>query len=374
MPYRRPAWVEVDESAIAHNVRTLKGLISPSTRFLAVVKADGYGHGAELTARAALGAGAYGLGVATVDEALVLRGAGIDAPVLVLGEPPAEAAEIIVRERIAVALTSREMAIALSRAAALSGQVAACHLKVDTGMHRIGVRAEEAGDFAQWLKDLPGLSIEGVFTHFATADVPGDWDFERQLARFRRALDDIRASGTRPAVVHAANSAATMLHPEAHFDMVRCGIAIYGLEASPDLRGRVPLRPAMSVHARVSFVKRIGLGDGVSYGLTWRASGPTTIATLPIGYADGLHRVLSNEMTVLIGGRRCRQVGRICMDQLMVEVPAGLDVRTGDEAVIVGRQGAESIEMHELSSLAATIDYELACGLALRMERRPASV
>lgn len=373
MPYHRPAWVEVDASAIAHNVRALKALMSPATRFLAVVKADGYGHGAEAAARAALGAGADGLGVATVDEALALRSAGIGAPLLVLGEPPVEAAELLVREGIAVAITSRGMAIALSRAATLAGGSAACHLKVDTGMHRIGVRAEDAGEFALLLKDLPGLSIDGVFTHFATADVPGDWDFERQLTRFKRSLDDIRAAGVRPGIIHAANSAATMLHPEAHFDMVRCGIASYGLDASVETRGIVPLRPAMSVHARVSFVKRIGLGDGVSYGLTWHAGGPTTIATLPIGYADGVQRALSNKMAVLIGGHRCRQVGRICMDQLMVEIPAGIEVRAGDEAVVVGRQGAETITMGELSSLAGTIDYELACGFALRMERRPAS-
>lgn len=373
MPYRRPAWVEVDASAIAHNVRALKSLTPASTRFLAVVKADGYGHGAEAVARAALGAGAEGLGVATVDEALALRAAGIRAPILVLGEPPVDAADIVVQEGIAVALTTRQMAIALSHAAERSNGRAACHLKVDTGMNRIGVRAEEAGGFALWLKDLPGIAVEGVFTHFATADVPGDWDFERQSTRFRHALEDVRAAGLRPGIVHAANSAATILHPEVHFDMVRCGIAIYGLDASPEVHGRVSLLPAMSVRTRVSFVKRIALGDGVSYGLTWHASGPTTIATLPIGYADGVSRILSNRMEVLIGGRRCRQAGRICMDQLMVEVPSGLEVHPGDEAVILGRQGDDEIAMRELSALAGTIDYELACGFALRMERRQVS-
>ncbi|MDY0340197.1 MAG: alanine racemase [Coriobacteriia bacterium] len=372
MPYRRPAWVEVDASAIEHNVRTLKALTPPSTRFLAVVKADGYGHGAEAVARAALRGGAEGLGVATTDEALALRGAGVRVPLLVLGEPPVDAAEILVREGIAVALTSREMAAALSRAATSVDTRAICHLKIDTGMHRIGVPAEKAGDFAQWLKGLPGLAVDGVFTHFATADVPGDWDFESQMTSFGRALDDVRAGGVHPGIAHAANSAATILHPETHLDMVRCGIAIYGLDASHSTRGRLSLRPAMSVRTRISFVKRIGLGDGVSYGLTWHASGPTTIATLPIGYADGVQRILSNRMEVLIGGQRCKQVGRICMDQLMVEVPPGVDAGVGDEVVIVGRQGAAAIAMGELSDIAGTIDYELACGFALRMERRPA--
>jgi alanine racemase len=373
MSYRRPAWVEVDASAITHNVRTLKALTPQTARFMAVVKADGYGHGAVAVARAALAGGADRLGVATVEEAVELREAGIRAPVLVLAEPPADSADILVREGITVTVTSREMAAALSHAASAAGGQAVCHLKVDTGMHRIGVRAEEAGDFAQWLKALPGVLVEGVFTHFATADVPGDWEFDRQVTRFRNAVEEIRGAGLRPAIVHAANSAATMLHPQTHLDMVRCGIAIYGLEAAPSTRGVVQLRPAMSVRARVSFVKRIGLGDGVSYGLTWHASGPTTIATLPIGYADGVHRMLSNSMEVLIAGRRCQQVGRICMDQLMVEVPGNLDVRPGDQAVLVGTQGGESILMRELAERAGTIDYELACGFALRMERRTPS-
>jgi len=371
MPYERPAWVEVDESAIVHNVRTLRTLTPARTRFMAVVKADGYGHGALTAARAALHAGADRLGVATVDEALELRASGVTAPVQILAEPPVEAADVLVKNGIAVTLASREMAIALSRTAALIDVPAVCHLKVDTGMNRIGVKAEDAGEFAAWLKGLPGLGLEGVFTHFATADVPGDWEFARQVERFRLALEDIRDAGVRPTIVHAANSAATILHPDTHHDMVRCGIAIYGLDASAATTGRVDLRPAMSVKTRVSFVKRIGLGDGVSYGLTWHASGPTTIATLPVGYADGIHRVLSNQMDVLIHGMRCRQVGRVCMDQMMVEIPAGMDVHVGDEAVIVGRQGSEYIAMDELAQRAGTINYEMACAFALRMERRP---
>lgn len=371
MPYKRPAWVEVDESAIVHNVRTLRALTPARTRFMAVVKADGYGHGALTAARAALHAGADRLGVATVDEALELRASGITAPVQVLAEPPVEAADVLVKNGITVTLTSPEMAVALSRTAALIDVPAVCHLKVDTGMNRIGVKAEDAGEFAAWLKGLPGLELEGVFTHFATADVPGDWDFARQVERFRLALEDIRDAGVRPTIVHAANSAATILHPDTHHDMVRCGIAIYGLDASAATAGRVDLRPAMSVKTMVSFVKRIGFGDGVSYGLTWHASGPTTIATLPVGYADGIHRVLSNQMDVLIHGMRCRQVGRVCMDQTMVEIPGDVDVRMGDEAVIVGRQGSECIAMDELAQRAGTINYEMACSFSLRMERRP---
>ncbi len=369
MTYRRYAWLEIDAAAITRNVRTLKSLTKPGTSFMAVVKADGYGHGALAAANAAIAGGADRLGVATLEEAAALREGGVSAPVHVLSEPPATGVGLVIEQRITPTLYSRDFAVALSRAAMLAGVTVPYHLKIDSGMNRIGVRAEEAHDLAAWLKGLPGLAMEGAFTHFATADVPGDWEFDSQVDRFGRAIDRMRTEGVRPQVVHAANSAATILHPETHHDLVRCGIAIYGLHPAPSTRGRVELEPAMSVKARVSLVKRIGLGDGVSYGFTYHAGGPTTIATVPIGYADGVHRVLSNSMEVLIRGVRCRQVGRVCMDQMMVEVPERLGVSAGDEVVLVGSQGAERILMDEPAELAGTINYELACGFALRMDR-----
>lgn len=366
----RHAWVEVDAGAIARNVRALKALTRPGTRFMAVVKADGYGHGALTAARAALAAGADRLGVATLAEAVALREGGITVPVQVFSEPPADAAGIFIEHGITATVTTVRFAGALSRAAARAGVPAVAHLKLDTGMNRIGFPAESAAEVATAVRALPGIELEGVMTHFATADAPGDWGFGRQMGRFGRALEDLRDSGIRPALVHAANSPATILHPETHLDMVRCGIAIYGLHPADATRGHVELEPAMSVKARVTLVKRIGLGEGVSYGFTWHASAPTTIATIPVGYADGVHRVLSDRMHVLIGGRRCAQVGRICMDQLMVEVPPGLAVAEGDEVVLVGRQGEEAITMDEVATLAGTINYEAACSFALRLERR----
>ena len=366
----RYGWVEVDLGAIAQNVRTLKALTAPGTAFMAVVKADGYGHGAIEPSRAALEAGAEWLGVATVDEALEIRGAGIAGPLLIVSEPPAEAADVLVENDITATVTTREFASTLSRSAMRADRRVPYHLKVDTGMNRIGVRVADVPDIVNWLRDLPGLVLEGVMTHFATADVPGDWEFSRQVERFEDVIGALRTERIRPRLAHAANSAATILHPETHRDMVRCGIAIYGLHPGEATYGCVDLAPAMMVKGRVSLVKRIGLGEGVSYGLTWQAPAPTTVATVPIGYADGVHRVLSNRMPVLIGGRRCRQIGRVCMDQLMVEVPDGLDVRQGDEVVLVGRQGEERIVMDELATLAGTINYELACGFALRLERR----
>jgi alanine racemase len=309
------------------------------------------------------------LGVATVDEAIALRAAGISAPMQLLSEPPAEGAGLLLDRDIVPAVTTRDFAVALGRAALARNTEARYHLKVDSGMNRIGVRAEEAAEFALGLKDFPGLSMEGVFTHFATADVPGDWDVERQLRRFSAAVEGIRGEGLTPSIVHAANSPATVLYPESHFDMVRCGIALYGLHPSAATRGLVDLRPAMSVKARATLVKRVPIGEGVSYGLTWHASASSIVATLPLGYADGVHRVLSNEMELLVAGRRVRQIGRVCMDQLMAEVPRDVEVAHGDEFVLVGEQGSERIAIEELAEKAGTINYELACAFGMRLPR-----
>jgi alanine racemase len=366
---QRWAWVEVDLSAIDRNVRTLKALTKPGTLFMAVVKADGYGHGALHAARTALAAGADRLGVATVPEGLSLREAGVTAPILILAEPPETTIRDLLDNDLVPTVTTREFAVALGKQALLRGSEARYHLKIDTGMHRIGVRAEDAAQFARSLADFPGLALEGTFTHFATADVPGDWDVQRQIERFLRALDEMRTEDVAPGIVHAANSPATILYPESHFDMVRCGIALYGLHPSKATYDVVDLAPSMSVRARVSFLKRIGMGDGVSYGLTWQATAPATIATLPLGYADGVHRALSNRMRVLVGGKRCQQVGRVCMDQLMVEVQRGVTSHRGDEVVLVGEQGTEAIPMDEVAELAGTINYEMACAFGMRLER-----
>lgn len=370
MVYERNAWVEIDLAAIRHNVRSLKSRTSPGTLFMAVVKADGYGHGGVPVAREALLAGADRVGVATIEEAVALREAGIGAAIHILSEPPVSSAPLLLEYELIPTVTTREFAENLSREAVAHGREVRYHLEIDTGMNRIGVRAEDAHEFAAALRELPGLLHEGTFTHFATADTPGDWDFERQIQRFSHALARMRAEGVNPGIVHAANSAATILHSESHLAMVRCGIAIYGLHPDRSTYDRIDLQPAMSVKARISFVKRVGMGEGVSYGLTWRAIEPTLIATLPLGYADGVHRLASNRMQVLIGGVRCLQVGRVCMDQLMVELPRGMTACVGDEAVLVGAQRGERIEMDELALAAETINYETACAFGMRLPRR----
>jgi alanine racemase len=341
----------------------------PGTLFMAVVKADGYGHGASEVAQAALAAGADRLGVATVDEGVRLRKAGITAPVQLLSEPPISAAALLVRYGLRPALYSAGFAAALSAAGVTAGSAVPYHLKVNTGMNRIGVEWADAAAFVESLGGLPGIVLEGVFTHFATADVPGDWDFERQIERFGAAVTEMRERGVDPGIVHAANSPATILHPKTHLDMVRCGIALYGLHPCDATRGRIDLHPAMAIRARVSQVRRVPMGEGVSYGLTWRAASPATVATLPLGYADGVRRGLSGDMRVLLGGVECRQVGRVCMDQLMVEVPRGLDVAAGDEAVLVGSQGDRALTMDEQAERLGTINYEVACGYGARLAR-----
>ncbi|MDZ4064012.1 MAG: alanine racemase, partial [Coriobacteriia bacterium] len=369
MDYRRYARGEIDLGAIAHNVRGLKGLTRPGTLFMAVVKADAYGHGVVPVARTVLASGADRLAVATVEEAVELREAGIDSLLHILSEPPPSAADLLVDHDVVTTVTSRPFAVALGRAAASAGTEARFHLKVDTGMNRIGVRAEEAAEFAAGLKEFPGLRHEGTFTHFATADVPGDWDFERQLERFAIALEQMGTEGVDPGIVHSANSAATILHPETHMDMVRCGIALYGLHPSQPTYGRIDLRPAMSVRAQVSFVKHVGMGEGVSYGMTYRAAAPVAIATIPLGYADGLHRAASNKLEVLIKGVRCPQIGRITMDQVMIETPRDLNVTPGEDVVIVGEQGGVTLTMDDYAEQAGTINYETACAFGMRMGR-----
>ncbi|TLM70292.1 MAG: alanine racemase, partial [Actinobacteria bacterium] len=256
MPYLRPAWAEVDTGAVTANVRALRACVGSGVAFMAVVKADAYGHGDVECARAALAGGADRLGIATIEEGVHLREAGVTAPVHMLVEPPASGAPLVVAHRLVPTVFTKEAAIALSRAAERAGETVDFHLKVDTGMNRIGVRAEEAAEFAETLAALPGLRMEGVFTHFATAEVPGDWDFDAQLERFGEALETMRERGIRTGVVHAANSAAAVLRPESRFDMVRCGIAVYGLHPADSTRGRVDLTPAMSVKAKVARVQR----------------------------------------------------------------------------------------------------------------------
>ncbi len=365
----RPSRVEVDLDAIAANVRTLRARAAP-TPVWAVVKADGYGHGAVAVARAALAAGAAGLAVALVEEARVLRAAGIDARVLLLSEPPVTAARAVVDAGLEPTAYSSEMVAALDAAAAGSAEPLPVHLKVDTGMHRVGCAPEEVVDLAAAVDRAPGLRLASVWTHLAVADEPDRPDTAAQLARFDAAVAAVEAAGIAVPERHAANSAGTIAHPGARHDLVRAGIAVYGIAPSPALAGAVPLRPALRLVSAVSHVKQVAAGEGVSYGLRWAPEETTTVATVPLGYADGVRRRLGGlGAEVLIGGRRCPIAGTVTMDQITVDCGPGATVARGDEVVLIGRQGAEEVTAEEWAERLGTIGYEITCGLGPRLPR-----
>ena len=372
----RWAWADVDLDAIRHNVEHLRTVVAPSALW-AVVKANGYGHGAVETANAALEAGAQGLCVALVDEGVELRAAGIDAPILVLSEQPAEAVDDIVCFRLMATVYTAAFVDALA-AAARSRRVQGVpvHLKIDTGMQRVGASVDGVDAVVAALDShAPTLRLVGVFTHLALADEPADHFTRDQLARFDDALQALSLPpGT---LVHAANSAGALAHPDARRSFVRAGIAIYGISPGhgvDELCGA--LRPALSLTARVSFVKRVAARSRISYGLRHTFERDATVATVPIGYADGVpRRLFEVGGEVLVGGRRRRIVGVVTMDQLMVD--CGDDpVSVGDEVVLIGRQdgpdGPQVVRAEHWADLLGTIGYEIVCGIGPRVPRRHA--
>lgn len=373
---RRWAWTEIDLNAVRHNAATVKQRIGRGVRLMAVVKADAYGHGAVRCAKTALNSGAEYLGVATVDEAIELREALVNAPILVLSEPPLAAIPLLIAYKVMPSVYTPEFAIQYAEAADAYGVRAPYHLAVNTGMNRIGVRHDEVVAFMTQVSFHRALDLVGVFTHYATADAAETLDFQIQTKRFIEAVAALRAAGIDPGIVHAANTAATIRYPDVHFDMVRLGIGLYGLHPCQITRPLIDLRPAMSVHARVTDARLVPMSEGVSYGMTYRSPGSVKICTLPVGYADGLRRGLSNRMDVIVEGKRCQQVGSICMDQCMFEVDMRIygtkrriDPQIGDEVLLVGRQGDSIITLDDMAYTLDTINYELAIGFSHRMPR-----
>jgi alanine racemase len=360
----RPTGVEIDLEAIRGNVRVLK---PAGAELMAVVKANGYGHGDVPVARAAIEAGASWLGVALVEEGIRLREAGIDAPILLLSEFPKDSEKDLLASDLTPTVYSAEKAAALADAGRSTGREVRVHLKVDTGMHRVGIAPGPALELARSLRD-DGIVIDGVWTHLARSEELGISTTDEQLERFRRFLDDLEAERIRPRYRHAANSGAAISRPDAHLDLVRVGIAMYGIVPGPDLAGMKDLRPAMSLRSRVGHVQRLGAGEAISYGHTYRLDRDSTIATVPIGYADGYLRSLSNRGRVLIRGKRYGVAGIVTMDQLMVDL--GDDpVEIGDEVVLFGREGGEEIRAEEVAGWAGTIGYEIVCAVSERVPR-----
>lgn len=370
-------WAEIDLDAIARNIRKLKLATKPPASLMAVVKADGYGHGAPMVARTALANGATSLGVARIDEGILLRTAGIAAPILVFGYTPPSRIPELLRYRLTPAVYSVEDARRMAEISAAREEEIPIHLKFDTGMGRVGLVADAISDPVTTvgsLAALPGIRLQGMFTHFATADQRDKAYTRTQLAAFSRLVEQLTAAGLRPPVVHAANSAALMELPESHFDMVRPGIALYGIYPSEEVcQNGIRLTPAMQVRSRILQVKKVPCGASVSYGATWTTRRPATIATIACGYADGYNRLLSNCGHVLINGHRAPVVGRICMDLTMVDVSDIPDVRQGGIATLFGRDQGKEILADELAKAVGTIPYEIVSSLTGRVPRYPLS-
>jgi Alr-MurF fusion protein len=368
----RPTWVEIDLSAIANNTRQIQSLVGPGVRILASLKADAYGHGALKVARTVLHNGASMLGVATVSEATPLREAGIDAPILVFGYVPHWQMREAVRLGLTITLYSIESAQAFSRAALALGYTVKVHVKVDTGMGRLGIRAEQIAEILELVHeiiDLPGLELEGIYTHFAMADTQDLTHARMQLSRFQHVLQAIERAQIRAPLVHAANSAAILSLSEAHFNMVRPGIALYGLDPSQQVRLPGAFRPALSFKTQVAQVKDIPEGECISYGCTYITERPTRVAILPVGYADGFRRSPTNWGSVLVHGQEAPLLGRVCMDQCIVDVSHIPQVRAGDEVVLIGRQGELSLTAEHVAQRLGTINYEVVSEILARVPR-----
>ncbi|MGE5571675.1 MAG: alanine racemase [Bacteroidota bacterium] len=369
----RPTVAEVDLTSISRNIGAIRRRVGPGPEIMAVVKADAYGHGAVQVATTALTSGATWLGVALVEEGVVLRKSGIIAPILVFGQLFPNQARRALHYSLSCTVSTYEFAEALSVAATQEGKRGKCHVKVDTGMGRIGVPPRQAASFVRRVAMLPNVEVEGIYTHFASADADDKTFACEQLSRFMGVIEALRTAGVQIQFRHAANSAACVDIPEARLDMVRPGILMYGLspfstERFQKLKKEMDIRPALSLKTRVSFLKRVPAGTPVSYGSTYVTKEDTVIATLPVGYADGYSRGLSNRGEVLIRGRRLPIVGRICMDQCMVDV-GSLEVEVGDEAVLIGRQGDQEIAAEEVADKLGTISYEVVCAIGKRVPR-----
>lgn len=362
-----PVWAEVDLAAIRHNIGVL-GERASGAEVMGVVKGYAYGHGNPASAKAMLEGGATRLGVARVAEGLHLRESGLTAPIHVFTEPPPQGIRALLDHDLTPTVYTPAFADALSAAAQERRAPVAVHVKVDTGMHRVGLPAEDVADAAHALKDLPGLTIEGAWSHLAVADVPDHPFTRKQIDLFHELLESFGRAGIALRYRHIANSAATLGIPESHLDIVRTGIASYGLWPGDDLMGSADLRPALALRARVNMVKMVAAGESLSYGLRYELDDAGRVVTIPAGYADGYDRRLSQKADVLVKGRRHRVSGMVCMDQFMVDV-GDLAAEVGDVATLIGRDGEESITAEELARLLGTINYEIAARIPSRVPR-----
>ena len=378
------AWAEIDLDAIANNVRAVRNVTSPHAKLIGVVKADAYGHGAVQVAECLIENGADMLAVSQIDEALQLRLSGVECPILILSDAEPERAEELIKYSITQTVFAPEMAASISEAAVKTGRKAIVHVKIDSGMGRVGFRAEEPETVKKIIDiaRLPNIEIEGIFTHFAVSDEAGGGKYtQKQFGAFMSVCEALKREGLDIPLKHAANSAAILRFPEMHLDAVRAGIILYGMypsqaskEACEQMHPGFELKPAMSFKAKITAVKRVPAGTYLSYGCTYSTETESVIATVPVGYADGYARSLGGRAEVLIHGRRAPVRGRVCMDQCLVDVTgladSGIEVKAGDEAVLFGAQGNECVSPEELAALENTINYEIICSLSKRIPRK----
>ncbi len=364
------AWVEIDRAALSHNVRQLKTLLTPRTQLMAVVKADAYGHGAIVVAQTALEAGASGLCVATLQEGIQLREAGIEAPILLLGATnTSDQVQAIASWQLQPTICTPQQALVFAETLSHLKQTLSVHLKLDTGMSRLGMPWQEATQFVQLVQRLPYLEIKSVYSHLATADSPDPTVMRQQHQRFEEAIAQLHSAGIKPPRLHLANSAATLTDPALHYDLVRVGLALYGLYPAEHLQSAIDLKPVMQVKARVTQVKTIPSGTGVSYGYQFIADRELRLAVVGIGYADGIPRNLSNKMNVLIRGQRVRQIGAITMDQLMLDVTEIPDLQAGEVVTLIGQDGDIQISADDWAQSLGTISWEILCSFKHRLPR-----
>jgi alanine racemase len=368
------AWVEINLAALQHNVQQLRGMLSPAADLMAVVKADAYGHGAVTVAHTALQAGATWLGVATVPEGMELRQAGIQAPILVMGAVHSvEEVHAIAHWHLQPTLVTPKQALVFSDALSSRSEALAAplpvHLKLDTGMSRLGFRWQQAAEFVQFVRRLPRLQIASLYSHFATADSLDQSTLRLQQQRFDQAVAALKAQNICPPRLHLANSAAALTDPQLHHDLVRVGLALYGLYPAAHLRSQIPLHPVMQVKARITHIKEIPAGTGVSYGHQFVADRPLRVAVVGIGYADGVPRALSNQMRVLVRGQQVPQIGAITMDQLMLDVTDIATLQEGDIVTLLGQEQGQAITADDWADLTGTISWEILCGFKHRLPR-----
>ena len=362
-----PVWAEIDLEAIRHNIRSLRA-VARDAEVMGVVKGYAYGHGNPASARAMLQAGATRIGVARVAEAIHLRAAGIDAPIQVFTEPPPQAIAVMLDLEVTPSVYTEAFARALSLEAAARDLRIGVHVKIDTGMHRVGLGMDAVEDAFRVLASLTGLEVEGVWSHLAVADQPEHPFTRRQLDLFAEAIARIEAAGVASVTKHIANSAATLSLPESHFDMVRCGIASYGLSPGPAFDAEADLRPALALKARVGMVKHLRAGEALSYGLRYQLPADSKVITVLAGYADGYDRRLSGRGDIIVGGVRRRVSGTVCMDQFMVDV-GDADVEAGDVVTLIGKEGEQEVRAEEVADLIGTINYEVTARVASRVPR-----